>query len=269
MTDTLHLLDAALALSREAGVLLREGAGRVHAAASKGTATDLVTDYDTAAEALIIKGLRARFPDHAILAEEGGAVAGGAGAARWLVDPLDGTVNFAHGLPFFCVSMACQVDGEVQVGVIHAPVLGMTFAARRGAGATRDGAPLRVSETAEFSRALLATGFPYDRQTSRENNFAQFVRMQRRAGAVRRLGSAALDLAFVAAGWNDGYWEMKLKPWDIAAGLLICEEAGGTLSDWSGGPVRLERGEVLATNGRIHPAALQVLRETEHGVYEA
>lgn len=271
--EELRCLDAALALAAQAGALLMEGAGRVHASTSKSTATDLVTEFDAAAEALVVRGLLARFPDHAILGEEGGAQGAAAARVEWLVDPLDGTVNFAHGLPFFSVSLGCVIDGEVRAGVVHAPALGMTFAARRGAGATLGGRRLQVSQTAELSRALLSTGFPYDRHTARENNFAQFVRLQRRAGAVRRLGSAALDLSFVAAGWLDGYWEMKLKPWDIAAGLLLVREAGGQLSDWAGAPqptrALLQRGEVLASNGHIHGAVAQVLRETEHGVYEA
>src|SRR5579871_1404761 len=211
--------DVAVAAAREAGQLLAEGQGRRHAAEAKRAPTDLVTEYDRRSEAFLVEKLRAAFPGDAILAEEGGLRAGG-GGRRWLVDPLDGTVNFAHGLPIFCVAVALEADGVVEVGAVEAPALGLSFAARRGAGATVNGRPLAVSDEDSLARALLSTGFPYDRQTSPANNFAQWEAFQRRAQAVRRLGSAALDLALVARGLLDGYWEMKLKPWDVAAGAL-------------------------------------------------
>ena len=191
-------------------------------------------------------------PRHRILAEEGGERPGDRDAPLWIIDPLDGTTNFAHGLPLFSVSIACVVGGSARVGVVYAPALGFRFAAVRGGGATCNGRPIGVSQTAALDSALLTTGFPYDRRTSPENNLAQFVSLKKRARGIRRLGSAALDLSLVAAGKFDGYWEMKLKPWDIAAGLLLCEEAGGQISNWSGGPSDLFRGEVLATNRHIH-----------------
>lgn len=255
----LAYLDAALSLGGAAGALLLSGAGRSHAADSKSSAADLVTRYDRAAEELIVEGLKARFPDHRILAEEGGERAGDPAAPLWIVDPLDGTTNFAHGLPYFAVSIACQVDGVVEVGAIVAPALGWTFAARRGAGAHQNGEVLHVSRTAALSGALLATGFPYDRRTSKENNFAQFERFQRAAQGVRRFGSAALDLCLCASGHLDGYWEMKLKPWDIAAGSLLVQEAGGRVTCYSGAPCDLSRGEILASNGCIHEEMIQVL----------
>jgi myo-inositol-1(or 4)-monophosphatase len=257
-----------LALARRAAqaaaLLLAEGAGRRHDAEHKGRSTDLVTDYDRRAEAALLAIFTRARPDDRILAEEGGA-AGGQGTRRWICDPLDGTTNFAHGLPFFCVSVALEVDGALTVGVVDAPALGWQFFARAGGGAwlVERGAPARrlsVSDTATLARALLATGFPYDRQTSAQNNFAEFVAFQRRAQGVRRVGAAALDLAMTAAGWFDGYWEMKLQPWDLAAGALLVSEAGGRVSSWSGGPFSVDEGAAVATNGSIHEALLATLR---------
>jgi myo-inositol-1(or 4)-monophosphatase len=252
-------LDAALRIAADAGALLRGAAFRHHAAASKRVATDLVTEYDKQSEALIVAALERTFPLDAIVAEEGGARGGAGGARRWLIDPIDGTTNFAHGLPFFCVSIALEDEHGLAVGVVEAPALGWTFAAARGAGATLNGAPLRVSDTDDLGRALLATGFPYDRATSPQNNFAEFEALQRRAQGVRRVGAAALDLAMVAAGWLDGYWEMKLKPWDLAAGALLVTEAGGRVSDWRNGPLVVDDGAAVATNGRIHDALVAAL----------
>ncbi len=251
-------LAAVLEIAREAAGLLQEGAGRHHLAHTKLLPTDLVTDYDRRSEELIVRRLHAAFPGDQVLAEEGG-LSGSSSARRWLVDPLDGTTNFAHGLPLFSVSIALEVEGELEIGVVAAPALGWIFAAQRGAGATCNGEPLRVSETASLAESLLVTGFPYDRQTSAENNLAQFVALQQRAQGVRRLGSAALDLALVARGALDGYWEMKLRPWDLAAGTLLVREAGGVVTDWRGGGVAIDRGAAVATNGRIHTQLLATL----------
>jgi myo-inositol-1(or 4)-monophosphatase len=253
-------LEVALAAAGAAGEILGAAHGRPVAARSKGAAVDLVTEFDQASERAIVAKLAAAFPDDQIVAEEGGA-RGAAAEARWLVDPLDGTTNFAHGLPIYCVSIARERAGVLEVGVVHAPALGLTFAARRGAGATCNGEPIRVSAVDGLERALLVTGFPYDRHTSAENNFDQFAALQRRAQGVRRLGAAALDLAWVARGVLDGYWEMKLKPWDLAAGALLVEEAGGRVTDWRGGEVAIDRGAAVATNGRIHDALVAALGE--------
>lgn len=262
-TNLLYL-DTALTLAQAAGALLKKGAHHSQPAQNKGVSTDLVTQFDRAAEELIVQGLRARHPGHRILAEEGGDRGGDPHAPRWIIDPLDGTTNFAHGLPLFSVSIACEIDGELAVGVVAAPALGLCFAAARGQGATRNGEPIRVSGTGTLDSALLVTGFPYDRRTAKESNFAQFVAIKKKAQGVRRFGSAALDLAFTAAGCFDGYWEMRLSPWDIAAGLLLVKEAGGTVTDWRGAEVSLTRCEVLATNGRIHEAMSTVLANTPH-----
>lgn len=259
-SEILQYLDAALVVAEQAGALLREGALAAHPAESKSTSNDLVTRYDRAAEELIVSGLSRRFPAHRVLAEEGGARPGGDLAApQWIVDPLDGTTNFAHGLPLFSVSIALSIGGVIQVGVVAAPALGLTFSAGRGLGARRNGQRLRVSDARTLDRALLSTGFPYDRRTHPQNNFAEFIAVKKRAQGVRRLGSAALDLAMVAAGAFDGYWEMRLQAWDIAAGMLLVEEAGGQVSDWRGGPVDLTRCEILATNGHIHDELAAVI----------
>ena len=257
--EDLQFLDTALSLAATAGEVLMSGLGRSFAIETKSDDTDLVTRFDREAEAVIVDGLRARYPHHRILAEEGGERPGASGAPCWIIDPLDGTTNFAHGLPMFSVSIACVVDGLVRVGVVLAPAMGWRFAAVRGQGATLNGRPIGVSQTKTLDGALLTTGFPYDRRTSPLNNLAQFVALKKRVRGIRRLGSAAIDLSLVAAGRFDGYWEMKLKPWDIAAGTLICEEAGGQLTNWSGGPIDLFRGEVLASNRLIHDAMLAVL----------
>ncbi len=262
------LLDTALGLATAAGEVLAEGAGITHNADFKAATTDLVTAFDRRAEDVIVAGLRARYPSHRILAEEGGERGGEPGAPCWIVDPLDGTTNFAHGLPFFSVSIACAVADVVLVGVILAPLLGWRFTAMRGGGAMLNGKPLSVSNVAALDRAMLATGFPYDRRTSVENNLAQFVAFKRRVQGIRRFGSAALDLALLGAGRMDGYWEMKLRPWDIAAGILMCQEAGGLVTDWRGQPVDLYRGEVLASNRLLHSSMLDVLASTQHGQFQ-
>jgi len=263
----LSCLDAALSIAHAAGRILAEGAFRRHESESKTTNADLVTHYDRAAEDLICDAISRRFPDHRILAEESGDHGGDSSEPRWIIDPLDGTTNFAHGLPLFSVSIACEWEGQVRVGVVHAPALGWTFSAALGQGAFRNGERLHVTQTAAIERALLVTGFPYDRRTARENNFAQFLHLKRRAQGIRRLGSAALDLSLVAAGSFDGYWEMKLKPWDIAAGLLIAGEAGAQLSDWQGQPIEFSRGEVLCANPALHAELLTALRSVKHGVF--
>jgi myo-inositol-1(or 4)-monophosphatase len=251
-------LAVALAAGREAADALRAGGGRIGEIRVKTSALDLVTEWDSRLEELLIERLRAAAPGVAFLGEETGAH-GEERGARWIVDPIEGTVNFAHGLPLYGISIAYQADGLVQAGVVLAPAMGWEFAAVRGGGATRNGERLAVSTTDELKRALLVTGFPYDRATSPENNFREFVHLQRTAGAVRRLGAASLDLCFVASGWLDGYWEAKLKPWDAAAGALLVEEAGGRVTSREAGAFDLHRGEIVATNGRIHDALVHEL----------
>jgi myo-inositol-1(or 4)-monophosphatase len=249
-----ELLAAARAAAEAASELL-QGA-RPADVRAKGNPRDLVTEWDLRSEEVIRRVLAERTPGIAVLGEEGGeggGAGGGAGGLRWLVDPIDGTVNFAHGLPIWAVSIACEDAGQVAAGVVAAPALGWWFEASRGGGA-RDGsgAPIAVSSIARLDHALLTTGFPYDRATRPDNNFAEWEHLQRRAGACRRLGAAALDLCLVARGAMDGYWERHLKPWDVAAGALIVTEAGGIVTDWTGGRFDLHEGAVVATNGAIH-----------------
>jgi myo-inositol-1(or 4)-monophosphatase len=252
-------------VARDAGALVVEGAFRAHAADRKRAPTDLVTEYDRRSEQLIVDAIRARWPDDFILAEESGAHVVDAARVerRWLIDPLDGTTNFAHGLPFFCVSIAVEERGRAIAGAVCAPALGWEFSAARGRGAWLGAhgsdRRLRVSETATLDGALLATGFPYDNATSAQNNFAEFIALYQQTHGVRRVGAAALDLAMVAAGWLDGYWEMKLKPWDLAAGALLVEEAGGRTSSYAGGALEIDRGEAIASNGLVHDAIVTAL----------
>ena len=247
--EDVELLAVASRAARAAGELLR--GARVEQIRSKTTATDLVTEWDARSEETI----RAVLGETGIpvLGEEGGLSGPGGGATRWIVDPIDGTVNFAHGLPLWCVSIALERAGAIAVAVVTAPRLDWWFEATRGGGARDgEGRPLRVSECSSLGRALLATGFPYDCATRADNNFAEWQHLYTRAGACRRLGAAALDLCLVARGWLDGYWERNIAPWDMAAGVLIAVEAGGTVTNTRGGPFELHSGEVAASNGAIH-----------------
>jgi myo-inositol-1(or 4)-monophosphatase len=216
-----------------------------------------VTEADLAAERAIVDELARRFPGHRIVAEEEGA-RGAASEWTWWVDPLDGTVNFAHGIPMFAVSIALCRGPTIVMGVVHAAALGETYEATVGGGARRNGKPLRVSRAAELKESLLATGFSYQRNEVAENNVAQFADLVLRCRDLRRLGSAALDLAYVAAGHYDAYWEPYLNAWDLAAGILLVEEAGGKATDLAGGGAMLARGDVLASNGTaLHSALLE------------
>jgi len=229
----------------------------------KGARGDLVTAADRASEALIVARLRAATPQATILGEEGGTSAG-SGDERWIVDPLDGTTNYAHAYPLYCVSIAYERAGEILAGAIFAPELDEMYAAARGAGATCNGAAIAVSSAPGLEEALVCTGFKpahYDR------NGEYFARLSRRAQGVRRDGSAALDLAFVACGRFDAFWEFDLHAWDVAAGALLVREAGGTVSAIDGAPFRVDAGSTLASNGCVHEAMLDALgvREARSG----
>jgi len=258
MSMYLHELTVAIDTAREAGQILREKFGNVHNIQYKGL-VDPVTEADKASEALIVERLMAAFPDDRLLAEEGSGAGENVGADRlWIVDPLDGTVNFMHGYPMFCVSIALRAGDATVVGVVYDPLRDEMFAARRGHGATLNGEPMHVSDTSELLRAMLVTGFAYDVQW-RSENLAYMARFTDATQAIRRDGSAALDLAYVAAGRYDGYWERGIVAWDIAAAALMLEESGGIVTGYSGQPFDPFAREIVASNGQIHRAMLNVI----------
>jgi myo-inositol-1(or 4)-monophosphatase len=262
-------LETAIAIARGAGEILNSATAD-RAADFKLNETDLVTEYDRRSEAFIVSALKEAFPDHAVRGEEGTRVNSGA-EYEWLIDPIDGTTNFAHGLPVYSVVLALLHGGQPALGVVYDPTRDELFTALRGEGAFLDGRPARsvhspgrrlgVSSHQPLSRALLVTGFPYDIRTNPDNNIARFNHFAVRARAVRRLGSAALDLAYVAAGRFDGYWETRLNPWDVAAGVLMVREAGGRVTDYADVDVPVPTAGLVASNGLIHAEMLTVIRE--------
>jgi myo-inositol-1(or 4)-monophosphatase len=223
-------------------------------------AIDLVTEVDVAVERMFRSMIAERFPDHTVVAEELGGTSTPAGRYCWVFDPLDGTTNYAHGLPIFSSSLALEIDGVVGVGAIYDPTRRELFTAVRGGGAYLNGTPMRVSPTAGLIDALLVTGFPYTIHQSAEELVGLFTAFLTRAQAVRRLGSAALDLCYVAAGRMDAFWEQHLKPWDLAAGALMVEEAGGRVTTLDGSALDIRKGQVIASNGLLHQALLDVVR---------
>jgi myo-inositol-1(or 4)-monophosphatase len=249
-------LETASAIARDAGALLRAAFARPIEVSYKGD-IDLVTDADRRSERAIVEAIGRAFPGHAVLAEEGGG--GGDAEWRWVIDPLDGTTNFAHRYPFFCVSIALEHRGERVIGVVYDPLRDECFAARRGAGAVLNGAPIAVSRETRLERALAATGFPYDVHERPEETLRFFAPFLSRVQGVRRDGSAALNLAYLACGRFDLFWETKLHPWDVAAAALLVEEAGGRVTDFVGGPMPQDGFEVAASNGHLHEALLGVL----------
>ncbi|MFA4915132.1 MAG: inositol monophosphatase family protein [Syntrophales bacterium] len=252
-----------IAIAREAGTVLKRMLNNKHTTSYKGE-IDIVTEADRLSEDLLIGRIYERFPDHDILAEESKGTDKGSDF-RWIIDPLDGTTNYAHGYPVFCVSIALEKKGEICLGVIYNPMLNEMFVAEKGKGAFLNGRRISVSGTAELSKSLLATGFPYDIRESENNNIAYFTAMAVSAQAIRRAGSAALDLAYVAAGRYDGFWELKLKPWDTAAAWLLLVEAGGVVTDIMGRDFCLSSPHILASNGKIHLDMMEVLKKT--GIY--
>jgi myo-inositol-1(or 4)-monophosphatase len=255
-------LQIAAAIARGAGDILKS-AGDSRAAEFKQNETDLVTDYDRRSEAYIVARLQESFPDHAVRGEEGARLNSGA-EYEWLIDPLDGTTNFAHGLPIFSVVLALLHGGRPVVGVVYDPSRDELFTAVQGQGAFLNNQPLHVSARGPLARALLVTGFPYDVRTNPDNNLERFGHFAVRARAVRRLGSAAIDLAYVAAGRLDGYWEGRLNPWDVAAGTLLVREAGGRVTDYAGAPIPVPHTGLVASNGVSHAEMLDVIRDGEN-----
>jgi myo-inositol-1(or 4)-monophosphatase len=242
----------------EAGAIHRRGARGAFSISHKGV-VDIVTTVDHAAEKKILRVLKGTFPDHGFLMEESGLHASSS-RYRWVVDPLDGTVNFAHGIPISCVSIGLEKEGRVMMGGVYDPFRDELFIAVRGKGATLNGKQIHVSKTEKLITSVLATGFPYDR-TKKAAFYLSFVeKFMKQTQGLRRLGAAALDMAYVAAGRFEGYWEFNLKPWDSAAGQLLVEEAGGRVTNFHGGPYSLtDTSQTLASNGRVHAAMLRLL----------
>lgn len=256
--DLIETRDATVAIAAEAAALVMQGYRRPGTIQKKGR-IDLVTDFDLRSEALILERLSRLCPSDTVVAEETRHSA--ASGRVWYVDPIDGTTNFAHGHPFFCISIGLYDDARPLIGVIHAPALGVVWMSSAGAGAFRSGERCQVSTTPVLGDSLLATGFPYDRATADDNNFREFTAIKRIARGIRRCGSAALDLALVADGTYDGYWEQKLNAWDMAAGAALIVEAGGRLTNYAGGPGDPRGGQLIATNGLIHDELASAIGE--------
>ncbi len=255
-----HFLDIATEAALAAGAVLQKYWGNLETVKEKGRPGDLITEADAAAEAVVLGFLNRHFPDHQILAEESGDQGNQTSSYLWAIDPLDGTTNYAHQYPFFATSIGLLVDGVPQVGVIFDPFRQELFRAAKGLGATRNRQPIRVSTTNTLANSLLVTGFAYDRRETMDNNYAEFCHLTHLTQGVRRAGAASLDLAYVACGRLDGYWERGLSPWDIAAGVVLVEEAGGTVTAYDRTPFDLHSGRILATNGSLHhPLSVELL----------
>ena len=250
----------AIEAARVAGAILEEQARSGFQVEHKDE-VNLVTDADRLAEQAIIERIRKVCPDHQILAEEGGIVSQSPSSYKWVIDPLDGTTNFAHGFPTYCVSIALEYQGRCILGVVLDPTRAELFVAEAGRGAFVNDTPIRVSRSAALNSALLVTGFAYDIRQSSNNNLDNFARFSLRTQGVRRTGAAALDLCYVASGRFDGFWELKLHPWDTAAGAVILQEAGGRVTDFNGRPFSIYGKEIVASNGLVHEEMLQVLSQ--------
>jgi len=253
-------LDIATEAALAAGVVLQDYLGKLEdAITEKGRPGDLVTAADKASEQVILEVLRRHFPQHSILAEESGKLGNQDNEFLWAIDPLDGTTNYAHQYPCFAVSIGLMIDGVPKVGVIYDPFRDELFRAAAGLGATRNRRPIQVSQTAELGKSLLVSGFAYDRRETPDNNYAEFCHLTHLTQGVRRDGAAALDLAYVACGRVDGYWERGIAPWDVVAGIILVQEAGGNVTAYDGTPIKIESGRILATNGYLHDSLSQEL----------
>jgi len=251
-------LKEAEGIAKKAGTMLRENINTSAEIFFKG-AVDLVTDFDNRAQRMIFDHLSACFPDHDFIGEEGLSKNRGE-EFRWIIDPLDGTTNYAHGFPIFCVSIALEWKEEIVLGVVYDPMRREMFSAVKEEGAFLNGKKIQVSSIGDLDKSLVATGFPYDLRESKVNNIDHFNNFVVRVQAIRRCGSAAMDLCYVACGRFDGFWELKLKPWDVAAGALIVKEAGGKISDFKNGEFSIFGNEILATNGLIYTQMVEVLQ---------
>jgi len=251
--------ERAVEIAREAGVFLKERLHNDHSIDFKGE-INLVTEADRGSEEIITSRIKHLFPGHDIMAEEGTNVTRGS-EYRWIIDPLDGTTNYAHGFPVFCLSMALQKMRRVILGVIYNPMLDEMFVAERGEGAFLQGKKIHVSHTERLAEGFVATGFPYDVHENYRDALAYFDEMTPKVQAIRRAGSAALDLAYLAAGRFDGFWELRLSPWDTAAGWILVEEAGGLVTDLSGNPYVLESPSIVGSNGVMHKELMEIFNQ--------
>lgn len=261
-------LKSAEKAAREAGKIILSNLGKVKHISFKSSETNLVTEIDKKSEQLIIDILLNDFPDFDVLAEESGGLSTKNSEYMWVIDPLDGTTNFAHGLPIFSISIGLLKGNEVIAGVVYDPTRDHLFYAEKGKGAFLNGKKLSVSKTKEIKKSLLVTGFPYNVEENPDHCIERFVTMLKNSRAVRRLGSAALDFAYVASGIFDGFWEVKLNPWDIAAGLLLVKEAGGKITNFNGQEIDIFNPQVLATNGLIHEQVIKLIEQAEQIKFE-
>ncbi len=258
-TDLQRFLDIATEAASAGGAVLQHYWGNLADIRSKGRPGDLVTEADKAAEKEVLAVLRLHLPDHAILAEESGSIGTQTDGLLWAVDPLDGTTNYTHQYPFCGCSVGLLIDGKPAVGAIFDPVHNQLFRAAKGLGATCNREPISVSGTASLADSLLVTGFAYDRRETIDNNYAEFCHLTHLTQGVRRGGAASIDLAYVACGRLEGYWERGLSPWDLAAGVILVEEAGGQVTAYDQSPFEIESGRILATNGKVHSDLSRVL----------
>ena len=263
MDNTMDLSLIATQTALSAGALLRRGFGAAMEIQTKEGKHNLVTEWDKKSEELIIETIKKRFPTHKFLAEEGGTIGTNTEEIQWIIDPLDGTVNFAHNIPVFAVSIAATLRGEVLAGAVYSPMLQELFVAEKGKGAFLNGKELRVTDTPSIEEAILGTGFPYHVSENPLHALEHFHAFAKMGTPLRRMGCASIDLAYVAAGRFDAFWEVSLEPWDYAASKLIIEEAGGTFTDLAGNPfTALQEGPVLATNGKLLEEMIQKLQQT-------
>ncbi|BAZ44474.1 inositol monophosphatase family protein [Chondrocystis sp. NIES-4102] len=263
MTQQLQIfLDVATESVLAAGAILKDRWGKLNNIQEKGRPGDLVTEADKLAEAAVLEVLHRHLPEHQILAEESGSLGNADSQYLWAIDPLDGTTNYAHGLPIAATSVGLIIDGVPSVGAVYNPFTNELFRAAVGLGATCNRIPIRVSQTQELAKSLLVTGFAYDRRETTDNNYAEFCHLTHLTQGVRRLGCASFDLAAVACGRLDGYWERGIQPWDMAAGIVILQEAGGKVTAYDGSPLDINSGRILATNGLIHQSLSEALLAT-------
>lgn len=259
-----ELTKCAVEAALKAGKILKDGFGTSFEIFSKEGKNNLVTEFDKLSEKTIIEHIHANYPEHVFLAEESGKTGKLAqNIVRWIIDPLDGTVNFAHSLPIFSVSIAAELNGELLCGVIYHPILDELFVAGKNKGAFLNGKMIKVSENNDFESSMLVTGFPYNVNTNPCGCIDHFIGIIKRGIPVRRFGSAALDLAYVACGRFDGFWEINLNPWDVAAGVILVQEAGGKVTQYSGDPYWIDKDTILATNGKINDEISQILSQCD------